>query len=105
MGLLVGVEFGQPKSFLLRQAWSLMHKLNPGLFAQAFTIPLMEKHRILTQVAGSNEDVLKIAPALVVTREDIDYLVESLDHVLAAAHSLPGPFWEVGTSLAKNALR
>jgi acetylornithine/succinyldiaminopimelate/putrescine aminotransferase len=105
MGLLVGVEFGQPRSFLLRQAWSLMHKLNPGLFAQAFTIPLMEKHRILTQVAGSNEDVLKIAPALVVTREDIDYLVRSLDQVLAAAHSLPGPFWEVGTSLAKNALR
>src|SRR5262249_12475742 len=47
-GLLCGVEFAEPKSFFLRQAWSMMHKMNPGLFAQAFTIPLMEDHRILT---------------------------------------------------------
>jgi len=59
---------------------------------------------VLTQVAGHNEDVLKIAPALVVTKEDIDYLVRALDDVLAAAHSFPGPFWEVGTRLARNAL-
>ncbi len=103
-GLLVGLEFGEPKSFLLRNAWSMMHRINPGLFAQAFTIPLLEKHRILTQVAGHNEDVLKIAPAFVVTREDIDELARALHNVLAAAHSFPGPFWEVGTRLARNAL-
>jgi ornithine--oxo-acid transaminase len=103
-GLLLGVEFGEPKSFLLRQAWTMMHKINPGLFAQAFTIPLMEKHAIMTQVAGHNEDVLKIAPALVVSREDVEYLTRALDEVLAAAHSFPGPFWEVGSRLAKNAL-
>jgi acetylornithine/succinyldiaminopimelate/putrescine aminotransferase len=103
-GLLVGVEFGEPKSFLLRQAWTMMHKINPGLFAQAFTIPLMEKHAIMTQVAGHNEDVLKVAPALVVSREDVDYFTRALDEVLAAAHSFPGPFWEVGSRLAKNAL-
>jgi acetylornithine/succinyldiaminopimelate/putrescine aminotransferase len=103
-GLLLGVEFGEPKSFLLRQAWTMMHKINPGLFAQAFTIPLMEKHAIMTQVAGHNEDVLKIAPALVVSREDVEVIIRALDEVLAAAHSFPGPFWEVGSRLAKNAL-
>ena len=103
-GLLCGVEFGEPKSFFLRQAWSMMHKMNPGLFAQAFTIPLMEDHRILTQVAGHNEDVLKVAPALVVTKDDIDYFAKSLDTVLKGAHSFPGPFWEVSKRLAKNAL-
>ena len=82
----------------------MMHKINPGLFAQAFTIPLMQEHAILTQVAGHNEDVLKIAPALVVAKTDIDYLVTSLDSVLAAAHSFPGPFWDVSTRVAKNAL-
>jgi ornithine--oxo-acid transaminase len=100
----VGVEFGEPKSFFLRQAWTMMHKMHPGLFAQAFTIPLMEEHRILTQVAGHNEDVLKVAPALVVTREDIDYFTKSLDDCLKAAHSFPGPFWEVSKRHAKNAL-
>jgi ornithine--oxo-acid transaminase len=103
-GLLIGIELGEPTSRYLRQAWSMMHKINPGLFAQALTIPLMEEHAILTQVAGHNEDVLKVAPALVVTTEDIDYFVRSLDSVLAAAHSFPGPFWEVGRRLAKNAL-
>ena len=103
-GLLMGVEFGEPKSFMLRQAWTLMHKINPGLFAQAFTIPLLEKHAVLTQVAGSNQDVLKIAPSLVVTREDVDWFVRALDQVLASTHKFPGPFWEVAMSLAKNAL-
>ncbi len=103
-GLLVGVEFAEPKSFMLRNAWTLMHKINPGLFAQAFTIPLLDKHAVLTQVAGSNQDVLKVAPSLVATREDIDWFVGALDEVLASAHKFPGPFWEVARSLAKNAL-
>lgn len=103
-GLLVGVEFGEPESFMLRQAWNLMHKINRGLFAQALTIPLLEKHAVLTQVAGSNQDVLKVAPAFVVTREDVDWFVRALDDVLAAAQTFPGPFWEVGVSLAKNML-
>jgi acetylornithine/succinyldiaminopimelate/putrescine aminotransferase len=89
---------------MLRQAWTLMHKINPGLFAQAFTIPLLEKHAVLTQVAGSNQDVLKIAPSFVVTREDIDWFVRAFDEVLASTHKFPGPFWEVAMSLAKNAL-
>jgi ornithine--oxo-acid transaminase len=103
-GLLVGIEFGEPRSMFLRNAWKMMHKINPGLFAQAFTIPLLETHAILTQVAGHNEDVLKIAPAFVVTQEEIDRLTRALDEVLRAAHSFPGPFWEVGASLARNAL-
>ncbi len=103
-GLLVGIELGEPESFMLRQAWTLMHRINRGLFAQALTIPLLDKHAVLTQVAGSNQDVLKIAPSFVVTREDIDWLVRALDEVLASAHKLPGPVWEIGKSLAKNAL-
>jgi acetylornithine/succinyldiaminopimelate/putrescine aminotransferase len=102
-GLLVGIEFGEPRSPFLRQAWSLMHRLNAGLFAQAFTLPLMDRHRVLTQVAGHNEDVLKVAPALVIGRDDIDYFAAALDEVLAAAHRFPGPFWEACSRLMKNA--
>jgi ornithine--oxo-acid transaminase len=103
-GLLVGVEFGEPKSFLLKNSWKMMHKMNEGLFAQAFTIPLMEKHSIMTQVAGHNEDVLKVAPALVVSKEDIDAFLRAFEDVLASAHSFPGPFWQVGSRLIKNAI-
>ncbi len=103
-GLLIGIELSEPSSAYLRQTWSTMHKINAGLFAQALTIPLMEDHAILTQVAGHNKDVLKVAPALVVTKQDIDYFCRSLNSVLAAAHSFPGPFWHVLSRLAKNVL-
>jgi len=62
----------------------------------------MEDYAILSQVAGHNEDVLKVAPALVVTKDDIDYFVTSLDHVLKAAHSFPGPFWELSKRLTTH---
>jgi acetylornithine/succinyldiaminopimelate/putrescine aminotransferase len=103
-GLLVGVEFGEPRSTFLKQAWSLMHRLNAGLFGQAFTLPLMERHHMLTQVAGHNEDVLKVAPALVIGRDEIASFVVALEDVLAAAHRFPGPFWEAGFRLLKNAI-
>jgi ornithine--oxo-acid transaminase len=102
-GLLVGIEFGEPRSLFLRTAWSTMHRINRGLFAQAFTLPLMDRHRMLTQVAGHNEDVLKVAPALVVGRDQIDSFVAAFDEVLAAAHRFPGPFWEAAFRLVKNA--
>ena len=103
-GLLVGIEFGEPHSYLLRKAWSMMHRLNPGLFGQVFTLPLMEKHRMMTQVAGHNEDVLKVAPALVIQRGEIDEFVIAFNDVLGAAHRFPGPFWEVGIRLMRNAV-
>ena len=33
-----------------------------------------------------------------------DYNLTSLDACLKAAHSFPGPFWEVSKRLAKNAI-
>jgi ornithine--oxo-acid transaminase len=104
-GLLIGVEFGEPRAFALRQAWTLMHRINRGLFAQALTVPLLEKQGVLTQVAGANQDVLKIAPAFVVEEADLEWLVRALDAVLGDAHRFPGPFWEVASSMARNALR
>lgn len=103
-GLLVGIEFGEPQSYFLKKAWSMMHRINLGLFGQAFTLPLMERHRILTQVAGHNEDVLKVAPALVVGKDELDTFSVAMDDVLGAAHRFPGPFWEAGSRLMKNAL-
>ena len=104
-GLLIGVELDKPASTYLRNCWSGLHRVNPGLFAQTLTIPLLEDHAILTQVAGHNEDVLKIAPALVVTREDIDLVVKALNSVLTTIHSFPGPIWDLSKRLTKHVLR
>ena len=79
--------------------------MSDGLFGQAIVIPLLSDYRILTQVAGKGQDVIKLLPALVITEEDVHYFLESLDAVLRKSHSFPGPIWEVATRLAKFAIK
>src|SRR5579885_868183 len=59
-GLMIGIEFKEPKSLKLKIAWKTIHAANKGLFGQMIVVPLMAKHRILTQVAGHNIDLVKL---------------------------------------------
>jgi acetylornithine/succinyldiaminopimelate/putrescine aminotransferase len=65
----------------------------------------MTEHRVLAQVAGHHLDVIKLLPALVVSRADVEYLVAALDQVMGACHKFPGPVWEVGKRLVGAQLR
>lgn len=103
-GLMLGVEFGPPKSRLLGVGWNLLHKLNPTLFCQIMLVPLLNEHRILAQVAGHRLDVIKLLPTLVITEDDVRRLVSAFDQVMAAAHKFPGPVWDVGSRLAASAM-
>ncbi|HEX9047651.1 MAG TPA: aspartate aminotransferase family protein [Verrucomicrobiae bacterium] len=69
-GLMAGIEFGSPKSISLKLAWTTCHTLDKSLFPQAAVIPLMDKHHIITQVAGHAVDVVKLLPPLVISAED-----------------------------------
>jgi acetylornithine/succinyldiaminopimelate/putrescine aminotransferase len=104
-GLMVGIEFGRPRSFQLRLGWDLAHKVNQGLFGQAIVIPLMSDHRILTQISGHGADVIKLIPPLVIAEADVTRFLMAFEEVLERAHHFPGPIWEVATRLAKHALR
>src|SRR5204863_8547211 len=44
-GLMIGIEFGAPKSFKLRSAWNVLEAANKGLFCQLITIPLFKDHK------------------------------------------------------------
>jgi acetylornithine/succinyldiaminopimelate/putrescine aminotransferase len=103
-GLMIGFEFGKPKSLKLGIGWKLVHTADKGLFGQMIVIPLLAKHRILTQVAGHQVDILKILPSLVINEEDVNWFVRAFDQTLAEAHQFPGAMWEVGAKLAKAAL-
>ena len=46
-GLMIGIEFGRPRSLKLQAAWGLLEAVSPGLFCQLITIPLCKHHRIL----------------------------------------------------------
>src|SRR5262249_10657193 len=51
-GLMIGIEFQEPREFKLRMAWKVLHKIDKVLFAQMIVSQMLKKHRILTQVAG-----------------------------------------------------
>ncbi len=104
-GLMIALEFGPPRSMMLKMGWSMLHKLDPSLFPQAVLIPLLVDHRVLAQVAGHHMDVIKLIPPLVVTAEDVQAIVDAFDAVIAACHKFPGPAWEVGKKLSSAALR
>lgn len=101
-GLMLAIEFSKPKSFLLRTAWDLVHKLNKDLFPQAVTIPLLQDHQILTQVAGHHIDVIKLLPPLVIDEKDINYFVNSFRKVMDNLHKFPGPVWEALSRIGKS---
>lgn len=103
-GLMIALEFGSPRSFKLKAAWSLLSKANPGLFCQMILIPLFKEHRILAQVAGHDQPVIKLLPPLVVDEADCRWVVRGLEETISACHRVPGSIWDLGSSLAGHAL-
>ena len=104
LGCMIGIEFHEPRSLKMKMAWKMVHAAHDGLFAQMVVMPLLEKHRVLTQVSGNHGDIIRILPAFVITDEDIAYFIHALDSVLADCHKLPGPMWDLGANLVKAAL-
>ncbi len=104
-GLMLGVQFKQPKSMKLKVAWKAIHAAHQGMFGQLLAMPLMAKHRILTQVSGHNMDSLKIMPALIIGEAEVDQFCVAFEQVLADCHQFPGGVWETGMAMAKRALR
>jgi ornithine--oxo-acid transaminase len=104
-GLMIALEFGPPRSLKLRAAWKLLEAANEGLFCQMVTIPLFTKHRILSQVAGHGMQVVKFLPPLGITQEDRRWIAAAVEDVVAACHEVPGAIWDLGKTLATQAIR
>jgi len=104
-GLMIGVEFGPPKSFKLKAAWNLLETVNSGLFCQLISIPLFRDHKVLTQVAGHGNHTIKLLPSLTLSDADCDWIEKSFDAVIAEAHDAPSAVWSLGKTLAEHALK
>ena len=104
-GLMIGVEFGAPRSLTLKASWNLLETANSGLFCQLIVIPLLKEHRILSQVAGHGNHTIKLLPPLIITNEDCDWIERSFDAVISDAHRVPGAIWSLGKTLVENAAR
>lgn len=104
-GLMFGIDFARPKEGLkLKIAWDALHKLNFGVFGQMIVIPLMQKHRILTQVAGYHTEVIKFLPPINIAKTDLDYFLTAMEDVLADTTRIPGAAWDTVLGLAKRTM-
>jgi ornithine--oxo-acid transaminase len=104
-GLMIGIEFGAPRSLTLKASWNLLETANSGLFCQLIVIPLLKEHRILSQVAGHGNHTIKLLPSLIITDEDCNWIERSFEAVISDAHRVPGAIWSLGKSLVENAAR
>lgn len=102
-GLMIGIEFGRPRSLKLQVAWHMLEAVSTGLFCQLITIPLLKDHKILAQVAGHNSHTVKLLPSLVISDEDCAWIERAFDAVIADSHRVPGAVWSLGRTLAENA--
>ncbi|MGB7087491.1 MAG: aminotransferase class III-fold pyridoxal phosphate-dependent enzyme, partial [Phormidesmis sp.] len=104
-GMMMALEFGEPKSLKLKLSWKMLEAANKGLFSQIITVPLFTRHRILSQVAGYGMNVVKFIPPLILTEADRQWIVEAVSDVVADAHRIPGAAWDFGKTLATQAMR
>jgi ornithine--oxo-acid transaminase len=104
-GLMIGIEFGPPRSPRLRASWNLLETASSGLFCQLIVIPLFNEHKLLTQVAGHGNHTIKLLPPLVVSDADCGWIERSFDTVIAGAHRTTGAVWKLGKTLVGNAVR
>ncbi len=104
-GLMLGVQFGAPKSLALKASWNVLETASKGLFCQLITIPLFKDHKILTQVSGHASHTIKLLPSLTITDEDCQWIETAFDAVIGASHRVPGAVWSLGKTLVDNAVR
>jgi ornithine--oxo-acid transaminase len=104
-GLMIGVEFGAPRSFKLKMAWNALEAMNGGLFCQLITIPLFKEHKILSQVAGHGIHTIKLLPPLILSEDDCQWIERGFEAAIADAHRVPGAIWSLGKTLADHAMK
>jgi ornithine--oxo-acid transaminase len=100
-GLLSGIEFRAPHQLRLRIAYEAFMKIHPAMFGQIMVMRLFRDHGILTQICGNNFNVLKAAPPLVVTEDQMQEFVDSVREVVELAHSSVS-FWSEALGLARR---
>jgi ornithine--oxo-acid transaminase len=104
-GLMIGIEFGAPRSFKLRATWTALQAMNSELFPQIVIIPLFKQHKILSQVAGHGINTIKIQPALTITEDDCGWIERAFDAVIAEAHRGPAAALSLGRTLVDHAMK
>jgi ornithine--oxo-acid transaminase len=103
MGLLSGIEFVPPKKLAFRALYEAFNKVHPAMFGQIVVMRMFREKNILTQVCGNNFMVLKAAPPLIVTNEQLDEFVFAIRDVVELAETSHS-FWTEALAMVRRAV-
>jgi ornithine--oxo-acid transaminase len=104
MGLMIGLVFGEPSRPGLRRRFKMVEAIRPALFSQMVVTPLFHRHRILTQVAADNVNIVKLLPPLIAGDDEVELFADALEDVLASAEQGSSLIFEFGKTMAKGTL-
>jgi ornithine--oxo-acid transaminase len=103
-GLMNGIVFQTPQQLRLRLSFEACKAIHPGMFGQMLVRRLFIEHGILSQICGNNFMVLKVAPPLIVTEEQIGCYLEAICATVEALHT-SSAFWADAKRIGSRALR
>jgi ornithine--oxo-acid transaminase len=103
-GLMIGIEFGRPSGIAARGVWTMLNTARKGLFAQLVVVPLHNRHRIMTQVAGDHMAVIKLLPPLIIGDEEVATFLTAFEDVMGDAMRPNGLAVDFGRTLVKQSL-
>ena len=103
LGLLSGIEFRSPARLGLWLSFQAFRAISPAMFGQMLVMRFFRQEKILTQMCGNSFMVLKTAPPLVASEEQIRSFVNSAERVVSDMHS-SGAFWSESLALACRAV-
>jgi ornithine--oxo-acid transaminase len=103
MGLLNGIEFVPPKNLAFRTLYEAFYRIHPAMFGQIVVMRMFREKGILTQICGNNFMVLKAAPPLIVTSEQLDEFVKAIRDVVEMVQTTL-TFWTEALGLVRRAV-
>ena len=103
LGMLSGIVFRAPRHLPLRIAFESFRRIHPAMFGQIMVMRMFRDQHVLMQMCGNNFMVLKVAPPLVITTEQIEKFISGIREVVHLAHHSP-EFWSEAIGLTKRAV-
>ena len=89
-GLLVGIEFEQPAKGVMAKVAGAVNKLSNEYIGAMVAGVLLNQHRVITAYTLNNPNVVRLEPPLVVTKEQIDVVLNALEETFEKNKSLLG---------------
>ena len=86
-GLLIGLEFAKPKGLVDRLTGGAVSKFSEEYLGAMVAGELLNRYHIITAYTLNNPNVIRLEPPLIVTREQIDQVLEALDDIFTRNRS------------------